>query len=130
MRVPPDEVLKTLIENEKYVELLTEAAGRSNGRHTFQTLVTELVNNTATLWVRKKSLIVTQLLVYPTGAKWLSVRIGCGNMQTLKAMMAKIEQYAKSREYAGCESFARIGWSRVGKALGYKASHMFIEKEF
>ncbi len=129
MRVPPDDVIPTLSENKKYVDLLVEAVERSNGRQTFQTLVTELVTTKATLWVRKNSLIVTQLLIYPTGAKWLSVRIGCGNMNTLKAMIGKIEEYAKSRGYDGLESTARPGWARVGKALGYKTSHLFIEKE-
>jgi len=128
--IPADKVLETLSNNPEYRDLLVKAVMSSNGRQTFGTLAQELVSGRAQLWARKKSLIVTQELTYPTGAKWLSVRIGTGNMGTLKAMMGKVEEYAKDSGFIGVESVARNGWSRVGEKLGYKKTHEFIEKEF
>lgn len=128
MRVIGSDALDVLIDNPKYVELLRGAVKRSNGRQTLETITTEIAQQRAALWFRKNSIIVTETLRYPTGAKWLSVRTGVGHMSTLKSMMGEIEQYAEENEFDGLESVARIGWARVGKKMGYQETHRFIEK--
>lgn len=119
---------EALVEHQHIVPLLQEAVKRSNGRHTFSTLLEDFAGGRAMLWIRKNSVIVTELIRYPTGVHWLAVRIGTGHMATLKAMMATIEEYAKDKGYAGVEGVARTGWARVGKKLGYAETHRFLEK--
>lgn len=120
--------IEALIERQDIVELLQGAVKRSNGRHTFETLVNDLTAGRAMLWIRKNSVIVTELIRYPTGVLWLALRIGAGHMATLKAMMPGIEEYAKEKGYAGVEGVARTGWARVGKRMGYAETHRFLEK--
>ena len=125
----PD-AIKALIERPDLANLLIDAVKRSNGRTTFEIVLQELLQDKANLWIRKNSVITTQTVLYQTGARWLTVRMGAGHMKTLQAMMPALEAYAKEIELDGVEGLARPGWSRVGKRLGYEETHRFLEKRF
>lgn len=121
-------VLYALKNNPEMTELLAKSVERSHGRQTFETLIGEILERRATLWLGAKSLIVTEILQYPTGVRWVSVRIGTGDMEELKTMLPEIEDYAKRKGCVGVEGAVRKGWARVGRPMGYEPSHIFIEK--
>lgn len=124
------DALQALVDNPKIVEHLQGAVKRSNGRQTFETLIEEIVRGATALWIKENSVIVTQRIAYPTGAHWLSVRIGAGDAGTLQEMLPELEEHARENGLSGVESISRKGWARIGKALGYAETHSFLEKRF
>lgn len=120
--------IEALTDRPEIVKSLMAAVRRSNGRHTFETLVRDLAEGRAAIFIKENAAIVTELVRYPTGAMWLAARIGVGKLSILETMVADLEEHAKAKGYAGVEATGRTGFARVGLRHGYSESHRFIEK--
>lgn len=109
-----------------------EAACKGSGNYTADDIKWALQRQEMQLWAYGiEAVCVTQIIDYPQ-KKRLRILIGTGtgrgNWQT---HAVTLEAWARSQGCHGGESIAREGWFRaVFKALGWRKTHIFIEKDF
>ena len=131
MRLASDPIAE-LEQSQRLRDWVVGAVKRSNGRQTFVTVLRELVEGRAQLWVcdgedGPRGVLMTDLQRYPTGALWLNVRMGAGTMEAMEAAISKLKDAAVERGCVGVEGIARVGWSRIGKKHGFRETHRFLE---
>ena len=111
------------------------AVKRSNGRYTKRHVFEYCESARWQLWMAWDALakkpiavIVTQILVNPTGIKALDVIIVTGRGYKKWATLAeqKIEDWARDQGCTISQAIARKGWAKVFK--DHKQSHIFLEK--
>lgn len=134
-RIRAEEVVQTLKTSEKLQGWMMNAVETTNGRYDFRTLCQELMAGLAQLWLvfdqegREAGLVITDIRTYPTGARWLNIRVGTGNMIAMTEAIDALIEWATEMELAGVEGNARPGWTRIGAKIGFKETHRFLEKE-
>lgn len=114
---------------------IVEASGRSNGRFDEASIQQELKVKRQQLWIvwdeekqESRAVVVTQLLVYPTGMKVADVVIVIGEgRKDWKHLVTILEEWGRKEECGLMQLFARKGWAR--DMTDYKLSHVLLEKK-
>jgi hypothetical protein len=115
--------------------MIAGACGRSNGRHTTQSIYQTLLGGTRQLWLvhhedKIEACFVTEIVIYPLTKRChivIGTGRGRGNWQHLANML---EGWAKEQGCDGMESIARKGWARVFGRWGWSMTHVFLEKQW
>ena len=118
---------------EQQADWLADIAARSNGRHSLESIAWEHETRRVWIWLvvdadEARGLVVSEMLRYPTGVRWLNVRAGVGDMKALEESVEFFEALARNLGCEGVESTCRLGWTRKFKSRGYRHTHSFIEK--
>jgi hypothetical protein len=88
--------------------------------HTLRHVWDDLIDNRCQLWPTPNSVLVTELIIYPTGAKILYHWLAGGSWDEIKATHARVEEFAKGQGCIAVEVKGRRGWERLAKADGWK----------
>ena len=105
-----------------------------NGRHTMQSLLSEVMERDLALWgvVNErdglKALVGTQLMVASSGLKSLAIRFTVGkHLNEWVYLLDQLEDYARQNGCQRVETWARKGWAK--HLPDYKLTHVLLEKD-
>jgi len=71
---------------------------------------------------------ITEIIQYPL-VKEMNIMMMTGSgMETWLHLLDNLEKFAIAEGCARISGKARTGWSRLTRSMGYKTTHMFIEK--
>lgn len=83
--------------------------------YTPESILDDCKNQRKQLWVFGESIVITEILVYPTGWRELNVFLYSGREEDYPEALNSILLYARAQ---GCDTFAgsgRAGWTRLAK---------------
>lgn len=130
--ITPDRLEKVWPE---VVVWVVKACETSNGRYMAADVKRLIANKSFQLWRAKDGesigVCVTEIIDYPH-KRYCRIVIGTGTgRDQWQGYIKEIEAWARSRGCHGMESIAREGWWRAFfKFLGWKKTHIYIERAF
>lgn len=109
-------------------------ADNSSGKFDPMDIVSRIAGDEWQLWVILKdeeivASVVTAIVDYPR--RRICEGLGCagdGARQWVH-LIAEIEAWAKTQGCTLMQPIARLGWSALFKPLGYKSTHLMMEKD-
>jgi len=104
-----------------------------NGRHTMESLISEITNRELALWAvvgasGPRALVGTQILVASSGLRSLTIRFTVGKgLHAWIGLLDDLEDYARSQGCTRVETYSRKGWAK--HMPDYKLTHILLEKD-
>lgn len=104
-----------------------------NGRHTMESLISEITNRELALWAvvgasGLRALVGTQILVASSGLRSLTIRFTVGKgLHAWIGLLDDLEDYARSQGCTRVETYSRKGWAK--HMPDYKLTHILLEKD-
>jgi hypothetical protein len=100
----------------------------SAGTHTIEDVWDGIQKNDFQLWTGIKSVIITEIVVYPR-KKNLHFFLAGGDLDEIKIMRVFIEQWGKSIGCSMASICGRRGWEKALQADGYKRNTWYTSKD-
>lgn len=116
-------------EPHKIQQWLEAALEYSGGTHTYDDVISGIVNGRMQLWPAERGCAVTEIVVYPR-KKVLHVFLAGGEMDQILDMINSAVEWGKGQGCTGMTVAGRPGWARVLGKYGYKPVMTVLEKEF
>lgn len=127
---------EALEEQKKHFERLQihlqAALKHTNGTHTITDVWNAIENGQAQLWSGVNSVIVTEIVTYPTvPLRKINVWLAGGNLEEIEEMMPPIVEWAKKHKKCTRASLiGRRGWSKSFlKRAGWRETQVIMECE-
>jgi len=104
-----------------------------NGRHTMESLISEIMNRELALWAvvgasGPRALVGTQILVASSGLRSLTIRFTVGKgLRAWIGLLDDLEDYARSQGCTRVQTYSRKGWAK--HMPDYKLTHILLEKD-
>lgn len=122
------EMLRWLVDEWVRCEpFIQRAVDRSEGCFDIEHVWGQIANGNAQLWPGDASAVVTRIEQHPSGIKSLLGWLAGGEMEEVKALALRAEQWAKSHGCTRVEIVGRRGWLR--SMPGYREAFTVLVKE-
>lgn len=86
-----------------------------------------LKDGTFQMWAAEDAIVITEICRMPSRS-FLNISLGGGQLQQVKQLVEKVENYAKEQSFDGVLIIGRRGWLRA--LDGYKHAATVCVKEF
>lgn len=99
--------------------------------HTLEHVRAAIEANEAQLWPMSDAAVVTEIKVYPTGARMLSYWLAGGSLESIiRLHRFAIEPFAIDKKCVGIEVKGRRGWARTLREQGFEppAGTYFVKR--
>ena len=107
------------------------ASAMDSRLYTIEHLDRLVTSGRAQPWFGDRSIMITEMRDYPTGAKVIHGLVAAGDLAEIRdVLIPRAEEWAK---LGGCVMAiieSRPGWARALKASGYEPHQMAVRKEF
>lgn len=129
--VPPARLNEVLDGVRPYLE---SYANRSGGRYLFEDVIEQINNERFQLWVARhdgevKASAMTQFRQFPR-LRDLQIFMCAGvEREQWFHFIQRIENYAREMGAKKVTSLNRLGWKKEMQQIGYKTTHLYMEKE-
>jgi GNAT superfamily N-acetyltransferase len=107
--------------------IIQAAVDRADGCFDIEHVWSEIDGGRAQLWPCEKSAIVTRIEIHPSGMKTLLGWLAGGEMEEVKALAARAENWARSKGCTRIEIIGRRGWLRAFE--GYREACTVLVKD-
>lgn len=81
------------------------------------------------LWACPEAVLVTEVKMYPTGARDLHGMIAAGSLEGISRMRERSEDWARGEGVEFASAASRPGWARVLERHGYALHQVELRKE-
>tara|TARA_R110000751_G_scaffold13143_8_gene44469 strand:- start:1756 stop:2154 length:399 start_codon:yes stop_codon:yes gene_type:complete len=122
--------LETKEEMERALPMIVDAMDVLGGTHELPDLIQLIMNGDLTLWISKKSFMLTEVVEYPR-LKELNMFLVGGNLEELLEYDDPVTEYAIGQGCARIEGHARPGFgrNRTMRAIGFVPRQTVVSKE-
>lgn len=117
------------LDEERIRYHIAAALEYSQGTHTVDDVIAQIISGELQLWPGQDSVVITQIITYPR-KKVLHIFLAGGNQKELKEMDPYVVQWAKDQGCTALTFTGRLGWARSEmRDIGFELTHVMMSKE-